>query len=33
MPEDANRMRPIVLLRLRTDSGIEGIGLTFYGAR
>ena len=33
MPEDANRMRPIVILRLRTDSGIEGIGLTFYGAR
>ena len=33
MPEDASRMRPIVILRLRTDSGIEGIGLTFYGAR
>jgi L-alanine-DL-glutamate epimerase-like enolase superfamily enzyme len=33
MPEDANRMRPIVILRLRTDSGIEGIGLTFYGAK
>src|ERR1700677_4737723 len=24
-------MRPVVILRLRTDSGIEGIGLTFYG--
>jgi len=33
MPEDASRMRPIVILRLRTDNGIEGIGLTFYGAR
>ena len=33
MPEDANRMRPIVVLRLRTDSGIEGIGLTLYGAK
>src|SRR4029079_19405818 len=32
MPEEAGRMRPIVILRLRTDSGIEGIGLTFYGA-
>ncbi len=33
MPEEAGRMRPIVILRLRTDSGIEGIGLTFYGAK
>ena len=33
MPEEAGRMRPIVILRLRTDQGIEGIGLTFYGAR
>jgi len=32
MPEDADRKRPVVILRLRTDSGIEGIGLTFYGA-
>ena len=32
MPEEAGRMRPIVILRLRTDQGIEGIGLTFYGA-
>jgi L-alanine-DL-glutamate epimerase-like enolase superfamily enzyme len=33
MPEEAGRMRPIVILRLRTDDGIEGIGLTFYGGR
>jgi len=33
MPEEAGRMRPIVILRLRTDQGIEGIGLTFYGAK
>jgi L-talarate/galactarate dehydratase len=31
MPEEAGRMRPVVILRLRTDNGIEGIGLTFYG--
>lgn len=31
MPEDANRLRPVVTLRLRTDTGIEGIGLTLYG--
>ena len=31
MPEEAGRLRPIVILRLQTDSGIEGIGLTFYG--
>ena len=31
MPEEAGRTRPIVILRLRTDNGIEGIGLTFYG--
>jgi L-alanine-DL-glutamate epimerase-like enolase superfamily enzyme len=31
MPEDANRKRPIVILRLRTDSGIEGIAVTLYG--
>ncbi len=31
MPEDANRLRPVVVLRLRTDNGIEGIGLTLYG--
>lgn len=33
MPEEAGRTRPIVILRLRTDSGIEGIGVTLYGGR
>ena len=31
MPEEAGRTRPIVILRLRTDAGIEGIGVTLYG--
>jgi L-alanine-DL-glutamate epimerase-like enolase superfamily enzyme len=31
MPEEAGRLRPIVTLRLQTDAGIEGIGITFYG--
>ena len=31
MPEEAGRTRPIVALRLRTDNGIEGIGVTLYG--
>ena len=31
MPEEAGRTRPVVALRLRTDSGIEGIGVTLYG--
>jgi L-alanine-DL-glutamate epimerase-like enolase superfamily enzyme len=31
MPEEAGRKRPIVILRLRTDAGIEGIGLTLWG--
>lgn len=31
MPEDADRLRPIVILRMQTDQGIEGIGITFYG--
>lgn len=31
MPEDAERLRPVVILRMQTDAGIEGIGLTFYG--
>jgi L-alanine-DL-glutamate epimerase-like enolase superfamily enzyme len=31
MHEEPGRMRPIVILRLRTDDGIEGIGITFYG--
>src|SRR5713101_4685428 len=33
MPEEAGRTRPIVILRLRTDSGIEGIGVTLYGGK
>jgi len=31
MPEEAGRTRPIVTLRLRTDNGLEGIAVTFYG--
>ncbi len=31
MPEEAGRFRPVVILRVQTDAGIEGIGLTFYG--
>jgi L-alanine-DL-glutamate epimerase-like enolase superfamily enzyme len=31
MPEEAGRKRPIVALRLRTDQGVEGIGVTLYG--
>ena len=30
-PEDPNAARPIVIGRLDTDNGIEGIGVTFYG--
>jgi len=30
-PERPNAMRPIVTLRVGTDDGVEGIGLTFYG--
>ena len=33
MPEEAGRTRPIVIVRLRTDSGIEGIGVTLYGGK
>src|SRR6201986_1236131 len=33
MPEEAGRKRPVVILRLRTDNGIEGIGVTFYGGK
>jgi len=29
MPEDVNRLRPVVILRIQTDAGLEGIGLTF----
>jgi L-alanine-DL-glutamate epimerase-like enolase superfamily enzyme len=31
--DDAGRFRPVVALRLRTDNGIEGIGITFYGGK
>src|SRR2546423_1292087 len=30
-PENPNAARPIVILRIGTDDGIEGIGVTFYG--
>ena len=33
MPEERGRTRPVVLLKLRTDDGIEGIGITFYGGK
>ena len=33
MPEEEGRKRPVVVLRLRTDNGIEGIGITFYGGK
>ncbi len=33
MPEEAGRKRPVVILRLRTDDGIEGIAVTFYGGK
>ena len=33
MPEEAGRTRPVVILRLSTDNGIEGIGVTFYGGK
>src|SRR5262249_4280992 len=33
MPEEAGRKRPIVTLRLRTDNGLEGIGVTLWGGR
>ncbi|MFT6579628.1 MAG: L-alanine-DL-glutamate epimerase-like enolase superfamily enzyme [Alphaproteobacteria bacterium] len=33
MPEEDGRTRPVVSLRLRTDAGIEGIGVTFYGGK
>jgi L-alanine-DL-glutamate epimerase-like enolase superfamily enzyme len=33
MPEEAGRTRPVVILRLRTDAGIEGIGVTLWGGR
>ena len=30
-PEDPNAARPMVILRMGTDDGIEGIAVTFYG--
>src|SRR6266850_5752380 len=30
-PEDTSAARPIVILQIGTDIGIEGIGVTFYG--
>jgi len=33
MEEEKGRTRPVVILRLRTDNGIEGLGVTFYGGR
>jgi len=33
MPEEAGCTRPVVALRLRTDAGIEGIAVTFYGGK
>jgi len=33
MPEATGRFRPVVILRLRTDNGLEGIGVTFYGGQ
>jgi L-alanine-DL-glutamate epimerase-like enolase superfamily enzyme len=33
MPEEAGRKRPVVALKLRTDSGIEGVAVTFYGGK
>jgi L-talarate/galactarate dehydratase len=30
-PEDPTAARPMVIVRLDTDDGIEGIGVTFYG--
>jgi L-talarate/galactarate dehydratase len=30
-PEDPTSARPVVIVRLDTDDGIEGIGVTFYG--
>src|SRR5438128_2543558 len=30
-PENPNAARPIVILRIGTDDGVEGIAVTFYG--
>jgi L-alanine-DL-glutamate epimerase-like enolase superfamily enzyme len=32
-PENPNAARPIVIVRVGTDDGIEGIAVTFYGGR
>ena len=29
MPEEVGRTRPIVILRIKTNNGLEGIGVTF----
>ena len=31
--EEEGRVRPVVALRLRTDNGLEGLGLSFYGGK
>ena len=33
MPEALGRTRPVVILRLRTNNGLEGLGVTFYGGK
>ena len=33
MPEEEGRTRPVVILRLRTDNGLEGIAVTFYAGK
>src|ERR1700739_5106508 len=30
-PENPSAARPIVILRIGTDDGVEGLGVTFYG--
>ena len=32
-PENPNAARPIVILQMGTDDGIEGIAVTFYGVQ
>lgn len=33
MPERADAMRPVVTVQVRTDDGVEGIGLSFFAGR
>jgi L-alanine-DL-glutamate epimerase-like enolase superfamily enzyme len=33
MPEEVGRTRPVVILRLRTDDGVDGLGISFYGGK